>query len=143
MSRNDDDRFTAPPPDRPVLEVTDLLRFSMCFPRRNTTVMLVSGDIDLYTAPCFRAQLCRVFGAGPTMVVLDLSPVTFLAAVGLRVLVDAQAQAEKTRRRMILVAEARCVVRALEVTGLAPSFRRVRTLDAALSDRAVGYEETA
>ncbi|MFI6047077.1 STAS domain-containing protein [Nocardia sp. NPDC051321] len=143
MSRNDDDRFAAPPLDRSVLEVTDVLRFSVCRPRRNTAMMLVDGEIDLRTAPTFRDQLCRLFGGGAVTVVIDLSPVTFLGAAGLRVLVDAQAQAEKSRRRLILITTARCVDRALEVTGLAPSFHRVRSLDAALADTAVGYEETA
>ncbi|MFI6168763.1 STAS domain-containing protein [Nocardia sp. NPDC051052] len=143
MSRNDDDRFAAPPLDRSVPEVTDVLRFSVCRPRRNIVMMLVDGEIDLRTAPSFRDQLCRVFGAGPVTVVIDLSPVTFLGAAGLRVLVDAQAQAEKSRRRLVLITAARGVDRALEVTGLAPSFHRVRSLDAALADAAVGYEETA
>lgn len=143
MSLNDDDRFAAPPPDRSVLEVPDVLRFSVCCPRRDIAMMLVDGEIDLRTAPSFRDQLCRLFGAGPVLVVLDLSPVTFMAAAGLRVLVDAQTQAEKTRRRMVLITAVRCVDRALEVTGLASSFHRVRSLDAALADHAVGYEETA
>lgn len=143
MSVNDDDRFAAPPPDRSVLEVTDALRFSVCCPRRDIAMMLVSGEIDLRTAPSFRDQLCRVFAAGPVLIVLDLSPVTFLGAAGLRVLVEAQRQAEKSRRRMVLITEARCVDRVLEITGLAPSFHRVRSLDAALAEAAVGYEETA
>ncbi|WP_433658329.1 STAS domain-containing protein [Nocardia sp. CA-128927] len=143
MSLNDNERFAAPPLDRSALEVADVLRFSVCCPRRNIAMMQVGGEIDLRTAPSFRDQLCRVFGAGPVLVVLDLSPVTFLGAAGLRVLVDAQRQAEKARRRMVLITEARCVDRALEVTGLAPSFHRVRSLGAALADGTVGYEETA
>ncbi|MFF3222948.1 STAS domain-containing protein [Nocardia suismassiliense] len=143
MSLNNNERFSGPPPDRSVLEVTEVLRFSVCRPRRDIAVMLVVGEIDLGTAPSFRDQLRRLFGDGAAMVVLDLSPVTFLGAAGLRVLVDAQTQAEKTRRRMVLITEARCVDRALEVTGLAPSFHRVRSLDAALADSSVGYEETA
>ncbi|WP_378733440.1 STAS domain-containing protein [Nocardia brasiliensis] len=143
MSINDEERRTAAPLDRSVLEVTDVLRFSVCRPRRDIAMILVDGEIDLRTAPSFRDQLSRVFGARSAMVVLDLSPVTFLAAAGLRVLVDAQTQAEKTRRRMVLITKARCVDRALEVTGLAPSFHRVRSLDAVLADSAPGYEETA
>ncbi|MFE9580683.1 STAS domain-containing protein [Nocardia sp. NPDC006044] len=143
MSLNDDDRFAALPLNPSVLEVPDVLRISVCCPSHDIAVMLVHGEIDLRTAPGFRDQLCRLFGAGPVMVVLDLSPVTFLAAAGLRVLVEAQTQAEKTRRRMVLITAVRCVDRALEVTGLAPSFHRVRSLDAALAGYAVGYEETA
>lgn len=143
MSLNNDDRFAAPHLDRSVPEVTDILRFSVWCPRRDIAMVLVDGEIDLRTAPSFRDQLFRSLAAGPVMVVLDLSPVTFLGAAGLRVLVDAQTQAEKTRRRMVLITEARCVDRALEVTGLASSFHRMRSLDAALADHAVGYEETA
>ncbi|ASF12095.1 hypothetical protein NBRGN_023_00650 [Nocardia brasiliensis NBRC 14402] len=142
MSSNDDARSAAVPPDRSA-EVADLLRFSVFRPRHDIAMMMVYGQIDLWTAPSFRDHLSRVIGARSAVIVIDLSPVTFLSAAGLRVLFDAQTHLEKMCRRMVLITKTRCVDRAIEVTGLAPSFRRVRSLDAVLSDRGVGYEESA
>ncbi|WP_167464768.1 STAS domain-containing protein [Nocardia brasiliensis] len=142
MSSSDDARAAAAPPDRSA-EVADLLRFSVFRPRPDIAMMMVYGQIDLWTAPSFREQLARLISARSTLIVIDLSPVTFLSAAGLRVLFDAQMHLEKTCRRMVLITRARCVDRPIEVTGLAPSFHRVPSLDAVLADRGVGYEETA
>ncbi|MFG1791368.1 STAS domain-containing protein [Nocardia sp. NPDC049149] len=149
MASNNDGQIAAAAPGRSVTRVPGMLRFSVCRPRRHIAMMRVDGEIDLWTAPSFRDQVSRVLGARSSVVVLDLSPVTFLAAAGLQVLVDAQAQAETTRRRMVLITKDRCVDRAIEVTGLAPSFHRVRSLNAVLAEsvpgfaEGAGYEETA
>ncbi|MGQ4599177.1 anti-sigma factor antagonist [Nocardia sp. R6R-6] len=124
-------------------ERTDPLRFSVCRPRHDVTMLMVVGEIDLATAPRFRAELTRGCLRHTTTLVLDLSPVTFLAAAGLSVLVEAQAEAARAHRRIILIANVRSVGRAMEITGLSTGFHRVGSLDAALADIAPGYDETA
>ncbi|MEW1738793.1 STAS domain-containing protein [Nocardia beijingensis] len=127
----------------PHTERTDPLRFSVCRPRRDVTVLLVAGEIDVATAPRFRAELSRACSRPAATLVLDLSPVTFLAAAGLSILVEAQAEATRSRRRMTLITTVRPVDRAIEITGLADLFHRVSSLDAALIDLAPDYDETA
>jgi anti-sigma B factor antagonist len=121
----------------------DPLRFSVCRPRRDVTLLVVVGEIDLATAPGFRTELTRVSGCRTSTLVLDLSPVTFLAAAGLTVLVEAHAEAVRSHRRIVLITEVRSVERAIEITGLSAGFHRVGSLEAALADIAPGYDETA
>ncbi|MBF6163441.1 STAS domain-containing protein [Streptomyces gardneri] len=121
-------------------ERTGPLRFSVCRPRPDVTMLMVAGEIDVATAPRLRAQLASGPARRAAVLVLDLSPVTFLAAAGLSVLVEAQAEVTRTRRRMALITRVRPVDRVIEVTGLADRFHRVRSLEAAL---APGYDETA
>ncbi|MFI9409915.1 STAS domain-containing protein [Nocardia gamkensis] len=124
-------------------EWTDPLRFSVCRPRRDVILLMVEGEIDAATAPRFRAELAGACLRPAATLVLDLSPVTFLAAAGLSVLVEAQAEAARSRRRLMLITMVRPVDRAIEVTGLAGRFHRVPSLVAALVGPAPGYDETA
>ncbi|MEU2042174.1 STAS domain-containing protein [Nocardia niwae] len=124
-------------------ERTAPLLFSVCRPRRDITMLMVAGDIDVATAPRFHAELSSAYLRRAATLVLDLSPVTFLAAAGLSVLVEAQAEAVRARRRMILITTVRPVDRAIDVTGLADRFHRVTSLDAALVVLGTGYDETA
>ncbi|BDT98088.1 STAS domain-containing protein [Nocardia sputorum] len=119
------------------------LQFSVCRPRRDVTMLMIAGDIDAATAPSFRAELSCAYVRRAATLVLDLSPVTFLAAAGLSVLVEAQAEATRARRRMLLITTVRPVDRAIDVTGLADRFQRVASLDAALVVLGPGYDETA
>ncbi|MGW4330241.1 STAS domain-containing protein [Nocardia sp. NPDC004573] len=119
------------------------LQFSVCRPRRDVTMLMVAGDIDVATAPRFRAELSCAHLRRAATLVLDLSPVTFLAAAGLSVLVEAQTEATRARRRMMLITTKRPVDRAIDVTGLADRFQRVASLDAALVVLGHGYDETA
>ncbi|WP_174185173.1 STAS domain-containing protein [Nocardia barduliensis] len=124
-------------------ERTDPLRFSVCRPRRDVTMLMVAGDIDVATAPRLRAELVGTYLRRAATLVLDLSPVTFLAAAGLSVLVEAQTEATRARRRIVLITTVRPVDRAIEITGLADRFHRVSSLDAALVQLSPGYDETA
>ncbi|MGY5305916.1 STAS domain-containing protein [Nocardia gipuzkoensis] len=124
-------------------EWIDPLRFSVCRPRHDVTMLMVAGEIDVATAPRFRAELACAFLRRAATLVLDLSPVTFLAAAGLSVLVEAQTEATRSRHRIVLITTVRPVDRAIEITGLADRFHRVASLDAALVDLSPGYDETA
>ncbi|WP_280493384.1 STAS domain-containing protein [Nocardia asiatica] len=124
-------------------ERTDPLKLSVCRPRRDVTMLMVAGDIDVATAPRLRAELAGAYLRRAATLVLDLSPVTFLAAAGLSVLVEAHTEAARARRRIVLITTVRPVDRAIEITGLADRFHRVSSLDAALVQLSPGYDETA
>ncbi|MEU7628586.1 STAS domain-containing protein [Nocardia sp. NPDC049220] len=124
-------------------ERSDPLQFSMCRPRRDVTLLMVGGEIDLATAPRLRAELTSVGASRTETLVLDLSPVTFLAAAGLTVLVEAQAEAVRSHCRVLVITTARSVERVLGITGLSTEFHLVGSVDAALAESASGYGETA
>ncbi|MEV4236304.1 STAS domain-containing protein [Nocardia sp. NPDC050408] len=115
-----------------------IIQFTVSRPRGDVTLVVVAGEVDLSTAPRLRDKLLRAFGSQGSIMVVDLSPVTFFAAAGLTTLVEAQAAAEKADRRMVLITTVRCVDRAIELTGLTTNFCRVGSLAAALADPTPG-----
>lgn len=89
-------------------------------PIRGGIRLVVTGELDVATAPAFAAALSDALGAGGT-VELDLAGVSFMDSKGLGVLVDAQRTAGDDRP--IGVAEAsRTVRKLLKVTGLDRAF---------------------
>jgi anti-sigma B factor antagonist len=118
-----------------------IIEFSVSHPRRDVTLVVVAGEIDLWTAPRLRDKLLRAFGSHDSVMVVDLSPVTFFAAAGIATLIEVQAEAERSDRRLVLITTVRCVDRVIEITGLSTNFQRVNSLGAALT--AAGFEATA
>ncbi|MFE9578043.1 anti-sigma factor antagonist [Nocardia sp. NPDC006044] len=84
------------------------------------TVLRVSGEIDVLTAPQLDAAIAQALSADDDHrcgVVVDMSAVTFLASAGLAVLA-AGAQPRAGGQRLVLVANRSATVRPLQVTGL-------------------------
>lgn len=108
------------------------VRFSVARPRGDVTLLTVGGEIDLSTAPVLRDRLTRYCDGAGTLVV-DLTPVTFLAAAGLRVLLDAQCAADRSPLRLVWITRARPVDRAIEIGGAGAELRRVRSLATVLA----------
>ncbi|MFC9437722.1 anti-sigma factor antagonist [Nocardia sp. NPDC057030] len=85
------------------------------------TVLRVSGEIDVLTAPHLDAAIEQALSADGDEprcgVVVDMSAVTFLASAGLAVLA-AGAQPRTGGQRMALVANRSATLRPLQVTGL-------------------------
>lgn len=92
--------------------VTELTR-----PAPGTALLTVSGEIDTITAPHLEAALDTLLQADDATLVADLQGITFLASSGLAVLIQAAHRAERSRRRLHLVASGRQVRRPLEITG--------------------------
>ena len=86
------------------------------------TVLAVTGEIDLATAPVLRAELLRVPGAD---LVLDLSAVQFIGAVALHVLTDARDRQRASHHRFVVVASP-VVERLTALTGVRRSLHTVR-----------------
>ncbi|WP_035791326.1 STAS domain-containing protein [Kitasatospora mediocidica] len=82
-----------------------------------TVVVRANGEIDLDAAPALRRVLSKAL-RGHHEVVLDLSPVTFMDCAGLRVLVSARDQADRTGRRLVLRGAGPQVTRLLKLTRL-------------------------
>jgi len=53
------------------------------------TVVEVTGEIDVYTAPALREELSRLVDGEHTNLVVDLTQVSFMDSTGLGVLVGA------------------------------------------------------
>ncbi|MFE9751376.1 STAS domain-containing protein [Saccharothrix saharensis] len=95
------------------------------------TVVSVSGEVDMLTAPQLRASALQHLDAGSTLV-LDLSGVSFLGSAGLAVLVEASQQAKRHDAGFRVVAVERAVTRPLAATGLGEVFSVFESVQQAL-----------
>jgi len=97
------------------------------------TIVRVSGDVDLASAPRLRQSLSEL-GSGVAVVVIDLSGVTFMDSSGLSVLLSMREQLlapdESTQLRLVISQSA--LTRLFDVTGLNDIFEIFSTCDQAV-----------
>ena len=84
-----------------------------------TTVISVSGELDLASSPALEDELERVAQSDAQLVVVDLRGLEFMDSTGLSVLVRAHQRAEENGRRLGLVNGSQQVQRLLTLTGVA------------------------
>jgi anti-sigma B factor antagonist len=93
-------------------------------------VLRVTGALDLALAPKLRRLVDRVKRQAPSVLVIDLTEVSFLASAGMAELVRAHRSTASISVRV--VATGRVTVRPLELTRLTDELVIVPTLAAAL-----------
>jgi anti-sigma B factor antagonist len=98
-----------------------------------TYVIALSGEVDLYTAPEFKAQLLEVIGEGGKEVVVDFSNTTFIDSTTLGVLVGGVKRLRTQDGRLSLVCSDRNITKIFEITGLDRVFTIYPTRDEALA----------
>ena len=91
-----------------------------CREAGHRTVLAVSGEIDIASAPALRFALETALDAGPQELCVDLCATTFMDSSGLHVLVDAQQTAEG---RLTIVCPPGNVRRVLDLTGVVKAMR--------------------
>ena len=84
-----------------------------------TTVISVSGELDLASSPALEEELERVARSDAQLVVVDLRSLEFMDSTGLSVLVRAHQRAEENGRRLGLINGSQQVQRLLTLTGVA------------------------
>lgn len=97
-----------------------------------TVVLAVVGEVDLVTAPVLEESISTAFAQEPDMVIVDLSEVSFLASVGMSILIGSNERAGDTRFR--LVASGAATYRPLELTGVTDTISIFPTRDQALAE---------
>ncbi len=85
------------------------------------TVVRVTGEVDMLTAPRLRSEVVERITTGGTLV-LDLGGVGFLGSAGLAVLVEAAQRSTREQAAFRVVAVERAVLRPLAATGLGEVF---------------------
>lgn len=97
-------------------------------------VLQVAGEVDLSTLGLLREHLEEQVTAGRRGVVLDLTGVSFFAACGAALLAETADRASALGVALLLVTDARPVLRVLELTGLNGAIRRARSVPEAVED---------
>ncbi|QFY09783.1 anti-sigma factor antagonist [Nonomuraea phyllanthi] len=99
------------------MTVTDIAPLGLAASSRPTTVHL-SGEIDIFTTAALRRQLINTLRHSTSVLIIDLSEVTFCDAGGLGVLVGIQHRARWMGITVALTAPRPFMSRLLHITGL-------------------------
>ncbi len=91
----------------------------------------VAGEVDLFSVRVLEDALTAAIGREPALLVIDLAGVSFLASVGMTVLLKVHRDAGSTTRLRVVAPERSAVGRALELTGLTEALGVVATRAAA------------
>jgi anti-sigma B factor antagonist len=102
-----------------------------------TTVVSVSGEIDLFTAPEFKQCVSGEIDAGCSHVVVDLSATTFIDSSSLGVLIGAHRRLKLRGGVLTVVCDNDPIVKTFRITGLDGVFTLVSSIDDALNGGAV------
>ncbi|WIM86521.1 STAS domain-containing protein [Candidatus Mycobacterium wuenschmannii] len=100
--------------------------------RDGAAVVSVGGEIDLSTAPVFEEAIAEALEENPPVLAIELSAVTFMASVGLRILAATNEKIGKSTR-IAVVADNPAASRPIQLTGLDSVVALYPTLDAALA----------
>jgi len=86
--------------------------------RDDVTIVTVSGEVDVYTAPQLRSALEERIAAGHTALIVDLQDVGFLDSTGLGVLVGRVKAVKKVDGWLRVVCTNERILRLFGITGL-------------------------
>jgi len=103
-----------------------------------TSVISLSGEVDLYTAPDFKQHLLQEISDGSTNVIVDFTNATFIDSTTLGVLVGGVKRLRTNDGQLSLVCADRNITKIFEITGLDRVFPIHPTRDEALAQLDVG-----
>ena len=96
--------------------------------RGGISVVKVSGDVDMYTAPILDACLQRLVVAGKAELAVDLEDCSYFDSEGVKVLIRALRSAGEPAQLTVCGAQ-RAVSRVFEVSGLGRIFRILASVE--------------
>ncbi len=97
------------------------------------SILELTGRIDNATSADIQARIGSVLDAEPSALVLDLTGVTFVSSIGLRVLLQTAKRCHKQNARLALHSVSQQVVSLFGVSGLTPIFPVFDSREAALA----------
>ncbi|HYO03622.1 MAG TPA: STAS domain-containing protein [Mycobacterium sp.] len=100
--------------------------------RDGYTVLSVDGVVDLATSPSLEEVLADLLGERPNALVIDLTAVTFLASVGLRILAETHEGIGGTGK-FAVVASGPVTARPIQLTKLDEFLALYSTVDDAVA----------
>jgi anti-sigma B factor antagonist len=101
-----------------------------------THVVAVSGEVDIFTAPEFKARINDAIEAGRDLVVVDLSNASFIDSSSLGVLIAAHRRLTQRDGRLVIVTDVPAVLNTFKITGLDAVLEICATREEALAPAA-------
>jgi anti-sigma B factor antagonist len=102
------------------------------------TVVDVTGEIDVYTAPALREKLTALVDEGHVDLVVNLTEVRFMDSTGLGLLVGVLKRVRGLDGRLQLVIDSERLLKVFRITALTQVFTIRETVDEALADQPAG-----
>jgi len=99
----------------------------------NVSVIALTGEVDLYTAPEFKQQLLEAIAGGARGIVVDFSATTFIDSTTLGVLVGGAKRLRPQGGHLTLVSDDHNITKIFEITGLDQVFPIFATRDEAVA----------
>ena len=84
----------------------------------STYVIVLAGEVDLYTAPEFKQQLLDVIAKEGKHIIVDFTNTTFIDSTTLGVLVGGVKRLREQNGQLSLVCSDRNITKIFEITGL-------------------------
>jgi anti-sigma B factor antagonist len=108
------------------------------------TVVIIFGEIDLYTAPRLHSELAAVIADGmPARVVIDMSGVEFCDSTGMNVLLSCLRRVHERGGELEIASPRPAVRKILQVTGLDSVFNLVDQVSPGSADNAARVNKPA
>ena len=98
--------------------------------RDGAVVLSVSGEIDAATASVFDAAVAAALAEDPLMLIIELSAVTFMGSVGLRILLSTKEETGNNFADFAVVAHDKAILRPIQLAGL----HRILSMYSSLED---------
>ncbi len=98
--------------------MTDMFSVSSELQDDSCGVVVLAGEVDIYTAPRFKESMLDLLDGGAQTLVIDLSGVTFIDSTALGVLIGGLRRVNDAGGAMALVVTTPAVERVLTITGL-------------------------
>ena len=96
-------------------------------------MLAAAGEVDLLSAPVLSEAITTALAGAPALLVVDLTEVSFLASIGITVLLEARRTAGEGTRVRVVAPEHGVVNRTLQLTGLHEALAVTTTRDDALA----------
>ena len=100
--------------------------------RDGAIVLMVDGVVDLATSPALEELLTELIDERPDALIIDLTAVSFLASVGLRILAETHERAGGTGK-FAVVASGPATARPIQLTKLDEFLALYQTADEAIA----------
>ncbi|MEU3161746.1 STAS domain-containing protein [Streptomyces griseoincarnatus] len=99
--------------------MSEALDTTVRYTDKHTAVIVVTGDVDLHTAPVLRAEALTAMTRGARHLVLDMAEVDFVDSTGLTTLIVLLHATEKAGGSVRVARVPECLERMVTMTGIA------------------------
>jgi anti-sigma B factor antagonist len=100
---------------------------------QGATIIVVGGEIDVYTAPRLRDKITELVASGVHVLIIDMEAVEFLDSTGLGVLVGGLKKVRAHGGSLQLICTQERLLKIFRITGLAKVFTIHASAEAAFA----------